>query len=251
MPLTAALEPVPHGDPSPVSSTAPRDTPGPPGLVAETLVADDPDALAFLRTAAFVPGRVATVAAGPGAAPSGPTSRRPAAPGASAASGSSIGARTLDDRTRRPPNAMFSPRRSSRVGRRPSMANPRPSCAPTFCSRESSYPRALTALSYATGLTRSALDYSLAWPPRSPLPRSLCLSADRPRSLISRRPHGSRRRSYPGMRPAILRRVLTANGCGFAGGPPDGTAVRGGGALSVDQAARAARGAARGRRGRG
>ncbi|HLH22801.1 MAG TPA: YfhO family protein [Chloroflexota bacterium] len=67
LPLTTALEPVPHDDPSPVKVYRARSVAGPARLVPEAIVADDSQALAFLSTPRFAPDRVATVAAGPGA----------------------------------------------------------------------------------------------------------------------------------------------------------------------------------------
>jgi hypothetical protein len=66
LPLTNALEPVLHGDPSPVKLYRARNAVGPARLVPEVVVADDAEALAFLRAPAFAPSRAASVAPGPG-----------------------------------------------------------------------------------------------------------------------------------------------------------------------------------------
>jgi hypothetical protein len=62
LPLTTAFELVPHDDPSPVKLYRARAAPPTVWLVPETVVADDPQALAFLRGPAFAPERTAVVA---------------------------------------------------------------------------------------------------------------------------------------------------------------------------------------------
>jgi hypothetical protein len=83
--LSAALEAVPHGDPSPVKLYRTRSAVGPARLVPATLVADDSQALAYLRGPAFDPTRMAAVAPGPGARVLGPDAGAPAAPAAAPA----------------------------------------------------------------------------------------------------------------------------------------------------------------------
>ena len=83
--LSTALEPVPHGDPSPVKLYRARSAAGPARLVPETVVADDGQALTYLRGPAFAPSRMATVAPGPGARALGPVPLPPPAPAASPA----------------------------------------------------------------------------------------------------------------------------------------------------------------------
>jgi hypothetical protein len=87
--LSTALEAVPHDDPSPVKLYRVRNAAGPARLVPETLIADDGQALSYLRGPSFAPGRVATVAPGPAARalaapPAPPTGAPPTAapPGA-------------------------------------------------------------------------------------------------------------------------------------------------------------------------
>jgi hypothetical protein len=67
--LSEALERVPHDDPAPVKVYRNRAALPPVFLVPEVRVADDADALAFLRSPAYAPERVAVVAPGPAARP--------------------------------------------------------------------------------------------------------------------------------------------------------------------------------------
>src|SRR5205085_2486960 len=62
-----SLERVPTADPSPVKLYRNRDPLPPVFLVPRTILADDAQALAYLRDVDFSPARVATVALGPNA----------------------------------------------------------------------------------------------------------------------------------------------------------------------------------------